>query len=803
MQFYLYADNESAELLAAARPKALLIGSDFGYGNFGDVLQHLGAVKLVRAWTDLAVVSLFMLEALSRQVDAASLRKSYGVDALLFASEAPIKPDEAARLGLRLTHVVCNVSFVYLYGGGYLNEMWGDSVLQPAEQFLGQLVDVPYVISGQQLSAGFVQQTREHVEKFRPRLVGMRDSASLDRAIAGGMPADFSFDDAVEQLLELHRKLDLREGDGAFLHLNTSGYTGNDAALAEMAAHLRLVATRVGSSGHPVLFQAFQDAREAVVDSIETVKRLETGFPFSDIETALLVRAILGDEDSGAPRVLTGRFGYSSSYHVTLWLQLRGIPCWLRGSNKYYEQKRKALDIEGRFEDFLERMQCPDHGENLRARALWLDKLQQVMVSIKPATNRIEWELPDDGVPTRQFHFKGEPRFEQQVREAWKAYEDGQHEITRLGAALEDASARLTAAEASLAANRSETDILRVRLEEHASERASLLSRIEATAEERGELKVQLLGVEGRANELGQLLVDRQQRVMEQDGLLEEARASLHVCSEQLAAAENDARHHRDERARAHAELQDAWARAHELSERLQACSEQLTAMGDELQRCREEYAQAQADLQAAAIRESELSERLQACSEQLTIVGNDARYFREECSRAHVDLQAGLARENELSERLQACSEQLTVVGDDAQHYREECAQTHAGLQRALVRENELSERLLACNEQLTIVGHDARHYRDEYSSTHASLQDVSARERELSAQLQVVLQSRSWRWTRWMRVGNRFVRTGRFDPAGQVGWFGAAQIVGRKLPVPGRWRSALGRLLRRWRRR
>lgn len=41
-QLHFYADPHSASVLAGSGAKAVLVGSDFGYGNFGDVLQHVG-----------------------------------------------------------------------------------------------------------------------------------------------------------------------------------------------------------------------------------------------------------------------------------------------------------------------------------------------------------------------------------------------------------------------------------------------------------------------------------------------------------------------------------------------------------------------------------------------------------------------------------------------------------------------------------------------------------------------------------------------------------------------------------------
>lgn len=732
MQLYLYADHESVELLAGARPKALLIGSDFGNGNFGDVLQHLGSASLAKVRTGFAIVSLCMLDVIPRHADATLLRQSYGADAVVFLTERPIEAGVAEGLGLRSIELLCNLSYVQLYGGGFLNEMWGEFVLGITERFLERLPGIPYVISGQQISPAFVPRVLEHVKKFAPRLVGVRDKVSLDLVTQGGIRTEFSFDDAVESLFSLDRRLELRAGDGAFIHLNTSDYTGNDEALAEMVAHLRLVATRVGSQGKPVLFQAFQDAREVVVDSIETIKRLDVGFPFADVETVLLVTSILGAQPEGvAPRLLTGKFGYSSSYHVTLWLQLHGIPCWLRGSNPYYEQKRAALGIEGCFEDFLERMECPDHGDKLQARSHWLDKLQQIMDSIEPAANQVVWELPDGAAPTRSFSYKGEPRYEQQLREAWAAQEGCQQEIGRLGTALESTSARLVEAQANSAAEQSEMEVLRASVSECASERSSLLTRIEEANEGRAALDAQLLGAEERVLELSRLLADQQRRIADQQ--------------------QHDA----------------------EQTQRITEQAQSLEAL--------------RADL---LVRD-----------EQLVAVGNEAQRYREQHAKASASLREASAREHEQLQRLQDYNEQLTTIGDEVRNLREQYQQIQVKLGEASVREHEMVERLQACNEQLTTVGLDARYYRNEYQRTHASLQETAAREGALEARMHEILRSRTWRWTRPLRAGSRYLRTGRFDAAGEVGLFGALQVLGRKLPISQSLRSRLGHILARFR--
>jgi hypothetical protein len=50
---YFYADDASQKILAGDAQKIISIGSDFGYGNFGDVLQHINALRAIKKQEDL------------------------------------------------------------------------------------------------------------------------------------------------------------------------------------------------------------------------------------------------------------------------------------------------------------------------------------------------------------------------------------------------------------------------------------------------------------------------------------------------------------------------------------------------------------------------------------------------------------------------------------------------------------------------------------------------------------------------------------------------------------------------------
>ncbi|WP_312707839.1 hypothetical protein [Stenotrophomonas sp.] len=442
---HFYADPHSIDVLASGESKAILIGSDFGYGNFGDLLQHMGSINRVKRSSALSVVSVLSLDAISRHVGVGSLRQSYGVDAQMFVSSAPLDDERAAKLGLARVRSLRNVACVQLYGGGFLNEMWGGFVLQVTEFFLRNLPGVSYFISGQQISQGFAEVVQQHCVAFKPQLIGARDRDSLQTMQSLGVEARYSFDDAVEPLNELSRVLTPSRADtGAFLHLNSSGYTGNSAEIEEISAHMDVLSRRSGTRDL-VLFQAFQDAREEVVDSIETLKRLEGGLPFVDLNTIMLVSFIMKGGDAMPPMLLKGEYGYVCSYHVTMWLQLNGIPCWLRSSNPYYDQKRKALGVEGTFEAFLEQMPTVDHTGNLQERAVWANLLECRLGELPPVDNAMQWDALGNETEHRSFCFKGEPRLETRLNESWAAVLGLQEDVSRLNAELGDAQGQRAA----------------------------------------------------------------------------------------------------------------------------------------------------------------------------------------------------------------------------------------------------------------------------------------------------------------------------------------------------------------------
>lgn len=573
-QLFVYADAESAATLAADDAKAILIGSDFGYGNFGDLLQHMGSIKRIQQWSSLLAVSVLSLDAISRHVSVASLRRSYGVDALMFVSSAPLTSEQADLLGLAPLAALRNVSCIQLYGGGFLNEMWGDFVLGVAEFFLRSLPGTAYYISGQQIAKGYADRVLRHVEEFSPLLFGVRDRDSLETLQTLGVEAEFSFDDAVEPLQALSEIIVPERGDsGLFVHLNSSGYTGNGEAIEELMGHMQLLAEKTDHAD-VTLFQAFQDAREEVVDSIETVKRLEHGFPFVSLNTVMLVSSIMdGARADGRVRKVIGQYGYACSYHITLWLQLNGIPCWLRGSNKYYDQKRRSLGVEGGLQSFLDTLPLPDHSQNLTERALWTSRLQASIAGIGAVSNNVEWDPAVLGDP-RTFQFKGEPRLEERLNETWRSVIGLQDEKQRLEAELDR---QRSAGSAELLARIEERFEAAERREGALAGRIEdLVSKMDTIGDECDALTKQLQAAElgwsatrESSERLGTYLANSGGGRDPLERYLQLSESRLIACSDQLTVVGAEARRYREEAEHNHAVMLLATENEHRASSML------------------------------------------------------------------------------------------------------------------------------------------------------------------------------------------------------------------------------------------
>jgi hypothetical protein len=390
-EFHLYVKAEQKPVLESAEHKTFLLGGDFGYGNFGDILQCCNTIAFHRSVSQSKIVAVLAVEAITDEDFVHRASNRYDVDAVIYISRTPWQFNELCPV-----NTIRNAGLVHFYGGGLINVLWGPYVLKVASYLLERLRPTGYVISGQQVSAPLQFALIDHCRVFQPLLVGVRDSSSQALMEKAGLEASFTFDDASESLLSLARRLPLLCDRGLLTHLNLSVYTRNLSSDPTLRAELKKLAAAPEARDGLTVVQAFASRQFDVCDSFESIKQLATDFPFHDYRLLDLVRLI----DSGCDILSTpikAAIGYSCSYHVALWLQLAGIPCWLRSGSSFYSQKQDALQVSQSLGQFLASPHLADHRESLERRQGWLENLERTLHDLPLASGLSEPAVPQPG----------------------------------------------------------------------------------------------------------------------------------------------------------------------------------------------------------------------------------------------------------------------------------------------------------------------------------------------------------------------------------------------------------------------
>jgi hypothetical protein len=320
-----------------------------------------------------------------------------------------------------LVVAIRNVAAIHLYGGGFLNNMWGDYVLGVTEYFLRSVPDATYLVSGQQVTPPYQSRVVEHVKSFKPKLFGVRDEQSVRWLREAGFIPEFSFDDATEALQQLTETLPLQRGAGLLMHVNASDYTANDGLTLGIGYELQRLKSSLWGQECITLFQAFRDPRYEVCDARETLKKLDAAFPFTDLRLIELASLVYSGQQARLDRPIAGEIGYSCSYHVALWLQLAGIPCWLRSSNPFYDQKSRALQVTQELDSFLADPRLADHRSNLERRAAWRERLLSLLLQMPEVCNSCTFTEDGKGPAPWTFFYKGKPTLQEKLIEAEKA----------------------------------------------------------------------------------------------------------------------------------------------------------------------------------------------------------------------------------------------------------------------------------------------------------------------------------------------------------------------------------------------
>lgn len=478
-KFFLYADPHSQAILAEDSEKLLLIGSDFGYGNFGDVLQHANALDFAKKNKRYRTVSVFNTEVISSPEFPAWARSNYQTDAIIFVSGVPHVFRDAVP-AIDPVQTIRGLSFMWMYGGGFLNAIWGEHVLGVAEYFLERFPSIAYCISGQQITPPFQSRVCEHAKRYKPKLLGVRDDASFHAMTEAGYQPNFSFDDASEALQVLGGEILRHSDSGALAHINLSDYTANDADSHSMAQELFELKSNLPPGVELTFLQAFRDRRENVRDTREAIKLLEAGFPFADYRFVELSAFCYPGSKIALDRFVSGAFGYSCSYHVALWLQLAGIPCFLRSRNAFYDQKAIALGVTQSFNEFLESPQLTDHSSNLGRREEWLVRLGNVLDHAPEIKSEFKFDWSNEKDQAWLYYFKGTPTLEEKLKWWTKHATDLANENTELHGRVDGLSVQLTEVGDEAHRQRERAEVAERDLGEARSENAELHGRVEA-----------------------------------------------------------------------------------------------------------------------------------------------------------------------------------------------------------------------------------------------------------------------------------------------------------------------------------
>ncbi|NTX03776.1 hypothetical protein [Myxococcus sp. CA040A] len=417
MRFSFFATPTTLKKLNSPElPKVLLAGGFNGYWNFGDILMLQGVVRWHRARQESAVVA--SLHELGRVTDPQSLKQLpsvLGTEDFVFFSGAPWEEaDRSARsLGLEpvsplLLRGPCRL---HVYGGGYFNGRWGDSMLELIETVLRAWLPGHYVLSGLQVGPEFAGRLAAHARQWQPALIGCRDPESTEALVACGLEARLSGDDALEELdragAQASRGEPRTPGAGRFaLHMNLSTYVytnvGEDPALMPtpttlMNGQLQALRARFGEDASPVVLNAYIDERPVVEDSVAAMRK--TSFPeyFPRADVIDLVGLLFqGRLHQAVEQIQQGEVLFASSYHVTLLGKVAGVPTHLFAFNDYYRQKKAGLaETEGSLAEFL----ASDWSQSLARgteyiesqRALRREWLERLAVSLELPTPDVSW----------------------------------------------------------------------------------------------------------------------------------------------------------------------------------------------------------------------------------------------------------------------------------------------------------------------------------------------------------------------------------------------------------------------------
>lgn len=358
--------------LTEHRSAVLLIGGYDGSGNYGDICLFEAALSLLSTMApELLLLPVIERQYLRSHFDLrARLAADFDTPCFLFYDDQ--ETDLETGLPTELAAVARPPGFsssaIYCYGGGYLNEMWGQRKLAMAravEEWVtsdvsGQPKPPLVVFTGQQVSVGFVDDPEAEKWLRRTSLFGVRDRQSAEN-VAGRLPelAERSVlvvaeDDAVGVLGEIptssdpmHSRPSARNaGFHVDLHLSGESYATTDGDRLS-----RFVADLLTAIQHEIAMQVSVRLVVAYDDRRISERPFLEAFASRFLSAAGEAGSIsFSDEDATDRRIQDAPWEQqrpdltiSCSYHVAMTSLLHDVPVVYLFSNDYYRQKAMSL----------------------------------------------------------------------------------------------------------------------------------------------------------------------------------------------------------------------------------------------------------------------------------------------------------------------------------------------------------------------------------------------------------------------------------------------------------------------------
>lgn len=342
----LFATPATAAAIARARNVALLVGGYDGSGNFGDIAQLDATLELLEPLGKELLVAP-VLER-SRLADhAEQLPRMLRAPANpLFLGPAEEDDGLVAVPAPQLRFAAC-----FLYGGGYLNGLWGRrklDMLAAAERLIASAGTVRRVASGLQADrdwlAGLGAADREALARFE--LLGARDRDSK-QALAGlvsPLSAFASGDDSIGVLGRAATPAVPAPGDFLRVNVHFGEHAFVTAAPGALLDFFVAFLERLGrEAGGTLVVRPLIAYLDRHIDERPGVERLTAACEAIGVEVCEAI--VLSPVHIGAASAEIAKAGLtlSCSYHVALTSLMAAVPTAGVRENGYYDQKFEGL----------------------------------------------------------------------------------------------------------------------------------------------------------------------------------------------------------------------------------------------------------------------------------------------------------------------------------------------------------------------------------------------------------------------------------------------------------------------------